>query len=164
MLGLESCEAVSSSRSACSDVSMGDEKIYRFESYLEVEGVSTYPETLAGNPFHLTIRGSESRHGEFSLTLDDFHVKNEDGSRKYRKARGLEIPVYDVPKGIGILERQRGTKSWNGYVWVKPQIITDMLTLLPHITPLFLALHEHKVERSRWITGLTLQTTDPAEE
>ena len=45
-----------------------------------------------------------------------------------------------------------------------PHIVSDMLLLLPQVRPLYVGIHEMKVERNRWIVGLTLQTTDPAEE
>jgi hypothetical protein len=33
-------------------------------------------------------------------------MRDDEGTLKYRKARGKELPVYNVPKGIGYLERQ----------------------------------------------------------
>ncbi len=142
-----------------------DAKVYQFDSYLDIEGTSTYPDDRAGDPYHITVYGSEPYSGNFSSTLADFHVRDKDGSPKYRKVRGKEIPVYNVPEGIGSLERQKGTQAWCGRVWVRSQTVTDMLVLLSsHTSPLFIAIHEHKMGRNCWIVGLTLQTTDPAEE
>jgi len=78
--------------------------------------------------------------------------------------RGELRPVYDVPEGIGILNKVRGTQNWTGAAWVAPNTISDMLTLLPTVDPLYVFLHEVKIGRNRWIKGITLQTTDPAEE
>tara|TARA_R110002096_G_scaffold61399_4_gene152604 strand:+ start:5253 stop:5549 length:297 start_codon:yes stop_codon:yes gene_type:complete len=98
------------------------------------------------------------------LTLADCHICDDKGSPKYRKVRGKEIPIYDIPKGIGRLERQRGTTNWLGNVWVSPQSVTDMLALLPNVKPLFLTIHEMRAERNHWIVGLTLQTKKPEDE
>ena len=32
-----------------------------------------------------------------------------------------------------------------------------MLTLLPHVRPLYISIHERKVGHTQWINGLTLQ-------
>ncbi len=74
------------------------------------------------------------------------------------------MPVYDVPKGIGYIERQRGIRVWWGCVWVKQQTVSDMLNLLPNVRPLFIMIHERRIGRTRWIIGLTLDTKNPDEE
>ena len=112
----------------------------------------------------LTIYGSDSRHSDFELTLADCQVSDGNGMLKYCKVRGKEVPVYDVPKGIGYIERQRGTRIWMGCVWVKQQTVTDMLTLLPNVRPLFIAIHERHISRNRWIVGLTLLTKNPEDD
>lgn len=141
-----------------------DTNVYEFTSSLEFEGVCTYPEERAGEFYRLTAYGHEPRPGEFALTLADCHVRDERGLPKYRKLAGKQVPVYEVPKGIGLLNRERGTRAWTGWVWVSSQLITDMLTLLRTAGPLYVGIQESKVDRSRWIVGLTLQTTDPANE
>jgi len=42
--------------------------------------------------------------------------------------------------------------------------VNDALVLLGQQATLFIALHERKAERTRWIQRISLQTTDPAEE
>ena len=49
----------------------------------------------------MTIYGHEIRPGDFELTLSDCHVMDEHWSPKYKRVRGKDIPVYDVPKGPG---------------------------------------------------------------
>lgn len=141
-----------------------DAKVYAFESCLDIEGVCTYPDDRTGDKYCITVYGHEARKNQFQLTLADCHVRDEDGSRKYRKVRGREVPVYDVPKGIGHIEQQRGTKIWTGWTWVSPRSVADMLILLPHVKPLFIQIHELKIARLRWIISMSLQTSDPAEE
>jgi len=141
-----------------------DAKVYEFASSLEVEGACTYPEERAGDSCRLTVYGCEPRTGEFALTLADCHTRDDRGLPKYRKRGVRQVPVYAVPKGIGLLDRQRGNRTWSGTAWVSPQLLTDMLAVLPHVRPLYLAIQELRVERTRWIVRMTLQTTDPATE
>jgi hypothetical protein len=139
-------------------------KVYDFHSQLELEGIFRYPEERLKEIFQLTVYGRELDHPELTLTLKDCHVRDDQGSYKYRKVRGKESPVYDIPKNIGYLERQRGTKNWMGVVWVSQSTVTDMLTLLPSIQLLYLALHERRFGRHRGIVSVTLQTNNPEEE
>jgi hypothetical protein len=71
--------------------------------------------------------------------------------------------VYRKPPGLGVLEK-RGERAWTGRVNVEARLVSDMLVLLMSGRPLFLAIDERKDGRTRWIDGITLQTTDPAEE
>jgi len=139
-------------------------KIYEFSNFFEIEGISTYPEERKGEKFQITIHGSDTRHRDLDLTLKDCHVRDERGTRIYRKVRGKGVPVYDIPKGIGHVQRQRETKVWIGWVWVPQRTVSDMLVLLSNVRPLYLALHELRVGRTRWIVDLTLQTSNPEEE
>ncbi len=72
--------------------------------------------------------------------------------------------MYDIPGSIGYLERKRAARAWSGAVWIAHPLVSDMLALLPQARPLYLAVNELKVDRRRQITGLALQTTNPAEE
>ena len=123
-----------------------------------------YPEERLDEIFQLTIYGRDVDHPELALTLKDCHVLDDEGFSKYQKVRGKHVPVYDIPKGIGSLKRQSGTKDWMGVVWVAQHTVMDMLTLLPGVRPLYTALHELRHGRHRSIVGLTLQTHDPDEE
>ena len=51
----------------------------------------------------------------------------------YLRVRGEEVSVYDVPKGMGLIEKARGSKKWSGFCWVSPGTVSDMLALLPHV-------------------------------
>ena len=141
-----------------------DPKIYSFGTSLELEGVCNYPEERSGESYVISVHGWETEEGKFEDRLSDRHVMDEDGTRKYRKVRCDEVPVYDVPEGIGLIEKVRGEKRWTGFCWVSPGTVSDMLSLLPHVRPLYVSIHEHKVGRTRWINGLTLQMSHPAFE
>lgn len=139
-----------------------DPKVYQFYSSIEIEGVYTYPDERIGLTFVLTIYGSEITKGEHERTLSDYHERDDEGQLKYRKVRGELTPIYKVPNSIGYLECRK--QRWSGVAWVTPQTVTNMLTLLPHVRPLYFSISEAKEGRYRRIRGLTLQTIDPAIE
>ena len=139
-------------------------KVYEFGSHLEIEGVCNYPEEREGNEHRVNIYSTERSYRDFELTLSDCHVRNEDGTHKYRRIRGKDMPVYDIPKGLGTIEKVRGGALWTGCLWVKQETVTQMLSLLPVVKPLYMFVHERKIERIRWIEGFAVQTSNPAEE
>ena len=83
---------------------------------------------------------------------------------RYREYRGKRVPIYAPPKGIATLDKIHGEPRWHSAIFVSPRFITDLLILLGHTRNLFVAIHERKLERQRWIQSVGLQTTDPAEE
>ena len=139
-------------------------KIYSFDSRLELAATAYWPDERAGEEFAFTIYGLSHYDERLQQTLKDCQERDDKGDLRFRKVRGELRPVYDVPEGIGILNKVRGTQNWTGAAWVAPNTISDMLTLLPTVDPLYVFLHEVKIGRNRWIKGITLQTTDPAEE
>ncbi len=141
-----------------------DAQFFDFHSRLEIECCSWWPDNRAGCNYSLTIYGHAPQHEPFSMTLEDCQVRDEFGERKYEKRRGEQVPVYRVPKGVGHLDRVRGANAWSGVAWVAAQCLTDMLTLLPVVSPLYVSIHELREGRNRFIVGLILQTTDPTED
>jgi len=139
-------------------------KIYSFDSRLELGATAYWPEDRAGEEFAFTIYGLSPHDERLQQTLRDCQERDEKGGLRFRKVRGELRPVYDAPEGIGILDKVRGTLNWTGAAWVSPSTVSDMLALLPAIDPLYVFLHEVKIGRNRWIKGITLQTSDPAEE
>ena len=73
-------------------------------------------------------------------------------------------PIYDPPKGIGLLNKIRGEPRWTAWLNVPPHFTGDALALLSNGKSLFLAIHERKRNRVCWVQSLSLQTIDPAEE
>ncbi len=135
-----------------------------FDSNLEIAGICTYPEERLGQRFSITVRGNQPDQGDLNVRLQEFHVNDKNGDPKYRKLRGYDRPVYDVPKRVGLLEKVRGENSWHGWICVPEITVAVMLTLLERRRPVFVEMHERRVERNRWINGVTLQTADPAYE
>jgi len=141
-----------------------DAKVYSFTSSIELEGFYIYSDDRDNEEIQLTVYGTDEGPYDFDTVLADCHVRDENGTYKFRRVKGQEIPVYDIPKGIGHIERMRGKKIWSGFAWVNQQTVTNMLTLLPTVSSLYLSMHERKIDRNRYIVGLTLDTKNPDEE
>ena len=141
-----------------------DARVYAFESVVELQATATWPEERSGQQYSLTVYGREPSPGEFSVTLAQCRARDEEGRLVFKKVHGNEIPKFEVPKGIGHLDRIRGTQGWTGWAWVSRRTVSDMLRLLSNVEPLYVAIHEFRLGRHRWIVGLTIQTTNPAEE
>lgn len=74
------------------------------------------------------------------------------------------VPICISPKGMGLIDKIRGEPRWTAWLHVWPCFASEALALCGHGRPLFMAVHERKSDRSRWIQSVCLQTTDPAEE
>jgi len=72
--------------------------------------------------------------------------------------------VFKDPNGFALLEKIRGEATWTTWLNLAPRLVTDMLVLLGQQRPIYLAIQERKIKRTRWVQSITLQTTDPAEE
>lgn len=141
-----------------------DDPVFEFTSQVTITGVSTYPPEKAGDTYDLTISGVDATNHQIYAKLKDIHARDERGVPQYRTYRGKESPVYVNPYGLGTLDKVRGEKRWTAWIFVAPRFVNDLLALLTQQPNLFLGLHEFKVERSRWLRSVTIQTTDPAEE
>lgn len=138
--------------------------VFRNQAQLEIAAICIYPDERAGPPYSFTLYDAGSRPGKLSGTVGDYHARNQRGERRYRTRGGLSVPVYELPEGIGLLERERGKESWTAWAEVAPELIATMLTSLYGCSKLYISLTERKVGRARWIKDFTLQTTNPEEE
>jgi len=141
-----------------------DDPLYQFETRLRIQGMATDPAERAGEGYELTVQAEASPSRSVYWTLKDVHVRGEYNSPQYREYRGQRLPVYDPPKGLGVIEKVRGEPRWTGWIFAQPRFVTDLLVLLGQGRPLYLALDERKIERRRWVRSVALQTRDPAEE
>jgi hypothetical protein len=141
-----------------------DDPVYEFTNQLRITGTATYPPLRAGNAYLLTLYGTAAPSHHLDAKLKDVQARDEHGSPQYRKYRGREIPVFVAPKGLGLLDKVRGETSWTGWIIATPRLVTDALVLLGKQETLFVALHERKIDRARWIQRVSLQTKDPSEE
>jgi len=94
-----------------------DAKVYDFVSHLVLEGIFIYSEDRAEEKIQLTIYGSNSDHSDFELTLADCQVRDGNGSLKYRKVRGKEVPVYDVFLRVSDILNVKGEQEPGGVVY-----------------------------------------------
>ena len=138
--------------------------LYSFGCSVEIQGTCTYPPERVHESYRIDISTNPQSQLDFDAKLKDTRVRDEDGSFKYRKVRGRSLPVYDIPEGLGLLDKERGTTNWNGWLWVPEQTLTQMLILLTNVKRLSLEGHERKIGRRHWINELRLQMTDPNEE
>ncbi len=141
-----------------------NEPLYTFETQLVISGLSTYPKERAGDTYELTIYGNDVPSQRLSRTLKDAQARDDNGSPKYREYRGERIPVYNPLPGIALLNKVRGEQHWTVWLHAAPQFLNNALILLGREKMLYLAIHERRVGRTRWAQGVSLQTTDPAEE
>ena len=86
-------------------------------------------------------------------------------------AATLDIPSIDPQTALVFhlveehsLERNRGPRTWQAWLWFHPRLVSDMLNLLIHVKPLYVTLHERKAGRDRCVQSLSLQTIKPDEE
>jgi hypothetical protein len=82
----------------------------------------------------------------------------------YRITRGLRVPVLNLPPGVTTIDRRRSDNVWAAAVFVEPRLVTDMLLILAGSRQTYLSLYEKKADRRRWVTNVTLQSSDPTAE
>jgi hypothetical protein len=141
-----------------------DEPVYKYVTHLKITGTATHPEERAGERYELTVYGDDSPSRNVHLALRDVQVRNDYNSPQYRDYRGRRIPIVNPIPGFTILTRDRGDGTWMSSINLAPRLVSDMLALLGTGRTVYLALHECKERRARWIRRFGLQTIDPAEE
>jgi len=141
-----------------------DDPLYEFTNGVAITGISTYPPERQGDSYEITLHGKDSPSHRVNAKLRDVQARDKSGSLQYRAYRGRQIPIYVPPNGLGLVDKVRGERRWNAWLFVTPHLINDMLVLLGQQRKLFVSLHERKVDRSRWVQSIALQTKDPAEE
>ena len=129
---------------------------------LEVRGVCTYPAPRANKRVEITFHPEDA--SKVGLRVKDLHRKDSSNAPLYRKNRGELCPVYDLPVGLGLIEKRRGDDVWAGWVFVQQRVLTNILILLGQRQPAYLSINERRIERHRWILHISVQTSDPAAE
>ena len=118
-------------------------------------------ESPLSDAYSFTIYGDTHPYSKLESTLEDCHEEDEEGFKKYRKQKGKEIPVYDIPKGLAVLNKLRGERHWSTALWLPRDIVTDMLVLLNGSKQVFAFVHLKHVNRDLWVLGFDLQTSNP---
>lgn len=141
-----------------------NDPVYKFTNRLWISAVVTWPQKRANEQFELTIVGDDRPSMRLSAKLRDIRETDGSGSPRYRSYRGKEIPVLVPPKGLGSIDKVRGERTWRSWLFVTTHFVDQCRSLLTSTPDLFLAIHEWKSGRSRWVRSVSLQMTDPAEE
>lgn len=140
-------------------------KVFRFDTRIEIEARCTYPEENVGMTYRLSIYSGSRGEEKLAAKMGDYQVIDDKWQPVYKKTSKGLTPVYDLPKGIGHLERGHGKYAWIGWAALPHQTVTDMLTLLPHVRPLYISFYQFPAGKKFYdINHLSLQTNDPAEE
>lgn len=140
-----------------------DTKIYEQHTVLDLACHNIDPDEPLTDTYTFYIYGNRNSATDFDVTLADYHVEDDEGSKKYRKRKGVEIPVYDIPKGLAALTKFRGERRWRSALWLAPDIVSDMLVLLSSGKEVNAAVHIKHDNRTLWILGFELQTENPME-
>ncbi|WP_027037099.1 hypothetical protein [Mesorhizobium ciceri] len=139
-------------------------RVSKLPTRLTVAGIATYPEERAGETYEVTIYGDNLGSGDIRATVKDVQERDDRCAPKYLQYRGRQIPIYKPPPGMGLIDKIHGERRWTAWLRVSPRFTSDALALLGNGRALFLAIHERKTNRTRWVQSASLQTTDPAEE
>lgn len=139
-----------------------DTRVMEARSELEVRGKCFYPEERKGEKFLLRLLGDPSP-ADFSHTVADIQQRDTHGAPRYRMYRGYQLPVFECPKGVAILRRERRADTWNAWMPVPENYIRDCLVVLSSKAARYIYIHEHVVQRERWIHSFSIQSNDPTE-
>lgn len=142
----------------------GDEPIYKHITYLTICGHATYPEKRAGERFEFTVHGDDSPAKELRATLKDVQIRDEFNCPEYREYRGRQIPVVHPIPSLAFIDKNRAEQKRTVWLNVEPRLVSDMLALLGSARTVYVAVHEVKEGRTRWVRRFELQTTDPAND
>lgn len=138
-----------------------DSLVFYFYTHIELHSDIIYPEERLAHKLRLDVYGQERCEGMFATKLGDYHVRGEDGQRKYKKRGNREVPVYNAPDSIGYIQKTWGAKAWTGAVWLPPDLVNSMITLLSTHKTLYIDMNEINVDKRRAIRNLLIQNNQP---
>jgi hypothetical protein len=138
-----------------------DTKISAHHTILELTCNNIDPDKPLDDAYSFTVYGDAHPYPRLESTLEDCHEEDEEGFKKYRKQKGVEIPIYDIPKGLAVLSKQSGERHWSTALWLPRDIVSDMLVLLSGSKKVYAAVHLKHVSGDLWILGFDLKTSNP---
>ena len=138
-----------------------DTKIYDQHTSIELHCQNIDPDYPSTDTYHFSLYGQPLDHRNGELTLEHFHVKDENGIEAYRKIKGRSVPVYNIPKGMNVLTKRRKERHWSSALWLAPSIVSDMASLLLSKNNIYVACHVKIIERDQWLIGFDMQTNNP---
>lgn len=137
-------------------------RVMEARSELEVRGKCFYPEERKGEKFVFTLIATPCPPG-FADTVEDIQQRDAHGAPRYRTYRGYPVPVFECPKGVARLRRERRADAWSAWMQVPEGYISDCLSALSTRAARYIYIHEHIVEKERWINSFSIQSSDPDE-
>jgi len=133
---------------------------FEFETRIDITGQCYYPERSADSRFSLKLIGDSRERSSVSAIIKDFHELDERYSPIYKIYRGERYPVFRTPFGFSTIKKKRGENAYDSWLWVKPRMVSDILSLYGLNRPLFACITIRKHGRDKWIERLSIQTRD----
>jgi hypothetical protein len=124
---------------------------------LTIAGTCTYPEHRARDYYEITIYGEKIAREQ--LTFKQIRVRDE-----------YDVPTWPVVTNILCSSYPLGWQPWNDCVeresgahvcGSRPDTVSRMLTLLGSGRALYVSIHEHKIERQRWVQDFCAPDNQP---
>ncbi|SFK53900.1 hypothetical protein [Methylophaga sulfidovorans] len=125
-------------------------------------GECLYSEKLSGHNFIAQIIGRELGVSNLTATLDDFHKRDEFGSRMYRKYKEDNVPILSPPpKGVGTYRKVRGKPAWEADLWMGKEFVRDIMAMMNIKEQLYIYMETYTENRIHWIRALTVTSKNP---
>tara|TARA_R110000787_G_scaffold38044_1_gene96123 strand:- start:1026 stop:1574 length:549 start_codon:yes stop_codon:yes gene_type:complete len=138
---------------------------YSYYSTLFITGRCIYPQKMKDDTFIFRIIGDELYRGRLSAVLDDFHKRDEYGSRIYKKYRGEDYPVMSPPpKGVGTYEKVRGESKWQANLWMGKDFVRNIMTMITVKEQLYIYMNKYTDKRTHWISEFSVTSKNPLDE
>lgn len=115
------------------------QSVFTSDIRLEILATCLYPPERTASLFEVTVVGVCGRGPE--LTLKDINATSKTGAALYKERRGIAQPIYNVPRGIAVLQKNRGMDRWTTWVKINPIVVGQMLQILQVSKTSYLALH-----------------------
>lgn len=141
-----------------------DDPLYLYEIALTIAGTGIEPRAQEGHAFEIRLYGDDAPSRELDWKLSDVHDRDKHGASRYRSYRKRQIPVFREPKGMALLNKERGADRWDAWIPAKTRFVDHALRVLREKRMRYLSLHIVRETRNRWVRRVELQTTDPREE
>jgi hypothetical protein len=134
--------------------------IYQTSSEIELSGICYYAEQYAGFRFTFSIYLGNDRDN-LKATLNDYMERRPDGQIKYRTHNGVRDPLFSPPQCFGMLDKVRGEKAHNGFLWMPEDAYLNLQLLISRHAKLYVSATEIKIERRRCFRNFDVQTDRP---
>jgi len=143
-----------------------ESSVYESSQRLSLDCIVLWPEEQAGDHYHISL--SEPLKDWFfgppknlHAKLGDFVVTDKQGNPKYRKCKLGEVPIYEPPFQIGLIDKRPGGLS--AFVTVQEEILSQMINLVlskqatyVHLVEVIKPKPEGRRGKNRWVTRISV--------